>query len=173
MNRSAAWTAAVLAAASGACASAQAKREREEYLQSRLDSFRFSKPLDEVWPQVQRLLADKNYPMVGKDGEAVGDEHGTLYSLFSPAKETSRETDGSRWLETGWRKDQTRYRVEGTPDGPGCRVVFTLLHEDTTEHGHDARERKRGLEMELELARRIDPEAAAGIEAGLPATKRG
>jgi len=27
--------------------------------------------------------------------------------------------------------------------------------------------------MELELARRIDPEAAAGIEAGLPATKRG
>jgi len=173
MNRPAAWTAAVLAAASGACASVQAQREREEYLQSRLDSFRFSKPLDEVWPQVQRLLADKNYPLVGKDGDAVGDPHGTLYSLFSPAKETSREADGSRWLETGWRKDQTRYRVEGTPEGSGCRVVFTLLHEDTTEHGHDARERKRGLEMELELARRIDPEAAAGIEAGLPAMKRG
>jgi len=96
-----------------------------------------------------------------------------LYSLFSPAKETSRERDGSRWLETGWRKDQTRYRVEGTPEGAGCRVIFTLLHEDTTEHGHDARERKRGLDMELELARRVDPEAAASIEAGLPALKRG
>jgi len=54
MNRSAAWTAAVLAAASGACASVQAQREREEYLQSRLDSFRFSKPLDEVWPRQKK-----------------------------------------------------------------------------------------------------------------------
>ena len=171
MNRPAALLAAVLAAASGACAAVQG--QREQYLQARLDAFRFSKPLDEVWPQVQRLLADKGYPLVGKDGEAVGDEHGTLYSLFSPAKETSRESDGSRRLETGWRRDQTRYRVAGTPDGAGCRVVFTLLHEDTTEHGHDARERKRGLEMELELARRVDPEAAASIEAGLPGAKRG
>src|SRR5439155_14760891 len=103
---------------------------------------------------------------------AVGDELGTLYRLCRAAKEPSREPDGRRRLGTGRRKDQTRYRVEGTPGGPGCRVVFTLLHEDTTEHGHDARERKRGLEMELELARRIDPEAAAGIEAGLPAAKR-
>ena len=173
MNRLAAWIVAVLAAASGACASAQAQREREQYLMSKLDDFRFSKSLDEVWPQVQRLLADKGYPLVGQDGEAVGDPHGMLYSLFSPAKETSREKDGSRWLETGWRKDLTRYRVEGTPDGAGCRVVFTLLHEDTTEHGHDARERKRGVDMELELARRVDPEAAASIEAGLPALKRG
>src|SRR3989442_15689318 len=115
---------------------------------------------DEVCLKVERLFADKNYPLVGKDGGAVADPHVTLYSLFSPAKETSREADGSRWLETGWRKDQTRYRVEGTPDGPGCRGVFTLLHEGTTEHGHDAREHKRGLEKELELAGRLSPEAA-------------
>jgi hypothetical protein len=149
----------------------QAKRQREEYLEARLDSLRYSKPLDEVWSEARRLLAAKSYPLAGKDAEAVGESHTILFSIFSPAKETSADDQGRRFLETGWRKDRTRYRVEGSPDGPGSRVVFTLLKEDTTEHGHDARERKRGVELELELARRVDPEAAAGIEAGLQAMK--
>lgn len=172
MNRPAAWIAVALVAGSAGCASTQAKRQREEYLEARLDTLRYRKPLDEVWPEVRRLLAEKGYALAGKDAEAVGESHGILFSIFSPAKETRADDAGARFLETGWRKDQTRYLVEGFPDEAGSRVVFTLLREDPTEHGHDARERKRGVELELELARRVDPEAAAGIDAGLQAMKR-
>jgi hypothetical protein len=171
-NRSAIWIICALVTASASCAATQAKREREEYLAARLDSLRYRQPLDEVWAEMRRVLTAKGYPLVGQDAEAVGESHGLLYSIFSPAKETSTDEGGARFLETGWRKDQTRYHVEGVPDGTGCRVVFTMLREDPTEHGHDARERKRGVELELELARRVDPEAAAEIEAGLQAMKR-
>jgi hypothetical protein len=172
MNRPARWIAAALIAASAGCASMQAKREREEYLAARLDSLRYQQSLDEVWLEVRRVLAAKGYPLIGKDAEVVGESHGVLFSLFSPARETSSDENGGRFLETGWRKDGTRYLVEGFPEGSGSRVIFTLLREDPTEHGHDARERRRGVELELELARRMDPEAAAGIEAGLQARRR-
>jgi hypothetical protein len=173
MYRPAAWTTAALLAASTGCASVKAKRERDEYLQTRLDSLRYQQPIEEVWLEVRRLLAANRYPLIGQDGEAVGESHNILYSIFSPAKETSPDGNGGRFLETGWRKDSTRYRAEGSPEGPGWRVVFTLLKEDPTEHGHDARERKRGLELELQLAQKLDPAAAADIEAGLQAVKAG
>ena len=157
--------------ASAGCASIKAKRAREDYLMSRLDSVRYRQPLDEVWPEVQKVLAANRYPLVGKDAEAVGEEHIILYSLFSPAKETEPDGSGGRVLETGWRKDSTRIRAEATPEESGTRVVLTLLKEDTTEHGHDARERKPAVDLELQLAKKLDPAAAADIEAGLQAVK--
>ena len=171
MYRPAAWTTAAFVVASAGCASIKAKRAREEYLESRLDSVRYQQPLDEVWPEVQKVLAANNYPLVGKDAEAVGEEHIVLYSLFSPAKETQPDGNGGRVLETGWRKDSTRIRAQATPDESGTRVVLTLLKEDTTEHGHDARERKPAVDLELQLAKKLDPAAAADIEAGLQAVK--
>ena len=149
----------------------KAKRAREEYLESRLDPLRYRQPLDEIWPEVQKVLASNRYPLVGKDAEAVGEEHVILYSLFSPAKETQPDGSGGRVLETGWRNDSTRIRAQATPDESGTRVVLTLLKEDTTEHGHDARERKPAVDLELQLAKKLDPEAAADIEAGLQAVK--
>src|SRR6267378_2418776 len=146
MYRPAAWTTAAFVVASAGCASIKAKRAREDYLVSRLDSVRYRQPLDEIWPEVQKVLAANRYPLVGKDAEAVGEEHIILYSLFSPAKETGPDGNGGRVLETGWRKD-------------------------TTEHGHDARERKPAVDLELQLAKKLDPEAAADIEAGLQAVK--
>jgi hypothetical protein len=172
MYRPAAWTTAAFVVASAGCASIKAKRAREEYLESRLDSVRYQQPLDEVWPEVQKVLAANSYPLVGKDAEAVGEEHIVLYSLFSPAKETEPDGNGGRVLETGWRKkDSTRIRAQATPDGSGTHVVLTLLKEDTTEHGHDARERKPAVDLELQLAKKLDPAAAADIEAGLQAVK--
>jgi len=47
----------------------------------------------------------------------------------------------------------TRIRAQATPDESGTHVVLTLLKEDTTEHGHDARERKPAVDLELQLAR--------------------
>ncbi|HWT85463.1 MAG TPA: hypothetical protein VN177_06800 [Myxococcales bacterium] len=171
MYRPAAWTIAAFIVASAGCASIKAKRAREDYLVSRLDSVRYRQPLDEIWPEVQKVLAANRYPLVGKDAEAVGEEHIILFSLFSPAKETEPDGSGGRVLETGWRKDSTRIRAQATPDESGTRVVLTLLKEDTTEHGHDARERKPAVDLELQLAKKLDPEAAADIEAGLQAVK--
>jgi len=171
MYRPAAWTTAAFVVASVGCASIKAKRAREDYLVSRLDSVRYPQPVDEIWPEVQKVLAANRYPLVGKDAEAVGEEHIILYSLFSPAKETGPDGNGGRVLETGWRKDSTRIRAQATPDETGTRVVLTLLKEDTTEHGHDARERKPAVDLELQLAKKLDPEAAADIEAGLQAVK--
>jgi hypothetical protein len=171
MYRPAAWTIAAFVVASAGCASIKAQRAREDYLVSRLDSVRYPQPLDEIWPEVQKVLAANRYPLVGKDAEAVGEEHIMLYSLFSPAKETEPDGNGGRILETGWRKDSTRIRAQATPDEMGTRVVLTLLKEDTTEHGHDARERKPAVDLELQLAKKLDPAAAADIEAGLQAVK--
>jgi len=171
MYRPAAWTTAAFVVASAGCASMKAKRAREEYLQSRLDPVRYRQPLDEIWPEVQKVLAANRYPLVGKDAEAVGEEHVIIYSLFSPAKETQPDGSGGKVLETGWRNDSTRIRAQATPDESGTRVVLTLLKEDPTEHGHDARERKPAVDLELQLAKKLDPEAAADIEAGLQAVK--
>ncbi len=186
MTRPVAWIAAgglMLMAAAG-CASVQASRARNQYLTSQLDALRYEKPLEEVWTEVRRLLADRGYPLAGVDAEAVGQRGGWLSNVFSPAKETrprsadvglfqalsgaGRADDGSgQYLETGWlERSWNRYRVDGLKDGPGCRIVFTAIAQDVTEH-RDAG-RRRDLEMELELARRVDPEAAARIEASIP-----
>ncbi len=183
MSRPAAWIAAGLVAAA-ACASAHANRARSQYLKTQLDALRYAKPIEEVWPEVQRLLAEKGYPLAGEDAKAAGQqEMSWVERLGSPAKETRRggpatllqligvvgrdrdAESGAQSLETGWRKNRDRYRVDGFKDGPGCRVIFTSIERDLTEHRDGSRE--RDLEMELELVRRVDREAADRIEAGL------
>lgn len=179
---------ALLVAASG-CASMRAARERTQYLTTELDGLRYSKPMPEVWLQVRRLLADRGYPLAGADAELVNQDVGFLQSIFSPSKETrigplggrsamfpdltaSKTTPadgpGKWYLETGWNDRATRYRADGSTDGKTCRVTFTAIAADTTEKGHDG-ERHRDLDMELDLALRLDPEAAARIETGLEA----
>ncbi len=186
MNRAATWMAAGLVAVTAGCASTRASRARSEYLKTQLDALRYAKPLEEVWPEVQRLLADKGYPLAGKDAKAVGQkEMGWARRLLSPAKEThhgdpgallqllgvvARDRDAeelAQSLETGWRKHQDRYRADGFKEGSGCRVIFTAIDVDETEHRDGSR--RRDLELELELARRVDREAADRIEAGLAA----
>jgi hypothetical protein len=172
MTRPTALMAAALLAVAGGCASLQAAGAREKALRLQLDAFRYAKPLDEVWPEVQRLLNDRRYGLVGKDAEALGLDVPTgLLTYLTMAKETQPDGFGGRFLETGWGPGlvRRRYRVEGSPAGSGCRVVFTAIPEDMTEKGHDARERARDLEMELALAWRVDPQAAERIEASLEA----
>ena len=52
-------------------------------------------------------------------------------------------------------------------------MVFTAIPEDTTELGHDGRDRFRDLDMELALARRVDPQSAERIEAAVAAAVEG
>lgn len=179
---------ALLAAASG-CATMRVSHERDQYLATQLDGLRYAKPMPEVWLEVQHLLAGSGYPLTGDDATAAGQSEVFLQSVFSPAKETRIEPLGGRsvafpdfakrketpadgpgrWsLETGWSDRAMRYRADGSTDGKTCQVTFTAIAQNTNEKGHDG-ERHRDLDMELDLARRVDPEATARIEAGLEA----
>lgn len=180
----------LLLAASG-CASMQAARARAKALEPQLEAFRYQKPLDEVWQEARRLLADRDYPLATDDAAAVQQkEMGFLERVFTPAKDTRRRSadvgtfqrlggeggkggalgpDDERFLETGWRRQGDRYRVDGLHDDRGCRVLFTRILQDRTDH-RDVPE--RDLEMELDLARRVDPEAAERIEAAVAAPPR-
>lgn len=171
MIRASAALAVALVVLAGGCASMRAARARQQALQTQLDALQLGKPLDEVWPEVRRLLHAQRYGLVGKDAEALGvDVPSGLLTLISVAKETQSNGSGGRFLETGWGPGvlRKRYRAEGIPTAAGCRVVFTAIPEDMTERGRDAREKARDLEMELLLAWRVDPVAAERIEGSLP-----
>jgi hypothetical protein len=103
-----------------------------------------------------------------------------LEGLLSPAKETrpyepdtglvqllglgprAPRSEGSVSLDTGWsRKPGDRYHVDGVTTPEGLRVIFTRIEYDTASNKEF---RSRDLEMELALARRVDPAAASRID---------
>lgn len=162
--------AAVLAISSG-CA-VFAASARAERLQAQLDAVSLERPLDELWPQVRHLLAERGYALAGSDAEAEAQAGVDLIGFLSRAKETTPTTRGGRRLETGWDGRRVRYVAEAIPDGAGWRVNLTAVHEHLTEHGHDGYA-NRDPELELELLSRIAPERAAVVRerAGLATTK--
>ncbi len=172
MNRPTAWLAAAALLAGTSCASLRAERARREALTTRLDAFRYQKPLDEVWAEARRLLADRGYPLVGADAEAVGQKPSAfsafLSNVFTAAKDTRPDPTATQFLETGWGPGPNRYRLQGWAEGSSSRIVFWAIAEDPTEHGRDSYPPTRDLEMELALAWRIDPAAAQAIEAAVP-----
>jgi hypothetical protein len=180
------WVTACLLAAVAGCAAPRAER-----LQAQLDELRYARPLDEVWLGARRLLADQGYPLAGEDAKAVGQpEMASGDRILSPAKAThpygeevgllqrlgvvggkAGDSRIGRSLDTGWRRTRDRYHLDGFEDGRGCRVVFTRVVEDPTEHRE---QRSRDLDMELTLARRLDPEAAARMaDAAQPGPRPG
>ena len=49
--------------------------------------------LDDVWQEVRKLLAEREYPLSGKDAAAVGQGETNLAArLFSPAKEKAPDS---------------------------------------------------------------------------------
>jgi hypothetical protein len=168
MTRSIGWLVAATLLATSSCASMRAERARREALTPRLDALRYARPLGEVWTQARHLLAEKGYPLAGADAEAVGREANPLEVVLSRAKDTRPDPAGGQFLETGWGPGPSRYRLQGSTEGSSTRVVFWAIPEDPMEHGRDGYPPTRGLDMELELARRLDPAAAAAIEAAVP-----
>jgi hypothetical protein len=180
----AALSSLVLLAASAGCASFQAKRARAERLEKELGTMRYSQPLDQVWQEVRRMLADRGFPLASEDAAAIGRSEMSLAErIFSPARKTYRLSDdvgllqqmglaggksdslSGLGLETGWGSKgspRERFRVEGISDGDEVRVIFTRVVEDVTDHRESS---TRDLEMELDFARRVDPAAAERIEA--------
>jgi hypothetical protein len=194
MTRPTSWLALALAAAvTSGCASAKEARARSDYLKGQMEPLVYQKPIEEVWPDVLRLLNDKGYPLVGDDAVAVGQSETWFSNFLSPGSETrigsadkanasgflpyllpssqgSPKGEGTwRYLKTGLSKSLRMYRVDGFVEATGCRVVFTSYQASQTDYLYFASDTaKRDFAMELELARRADPAAAARIEAGMP-----
>jgi hypothetical protein len=157
---SAVAAAAVLAVPSG-CA-VFAASARDERLQAQLDTVSLELPLDQIWPQVRHLLAERGHALAGKDAEAEGQSGVDLIGFLSRARETTPTTRGGRRLETGWDGRRVRYVAEAIPDGASWRVNLTAVHEDLTEHGHDGYA-SRDPGLELELLSRIAPAQAVVV----------
>lgn len=152
---------ALLAAAS-ACATAA----RERRLEAALDESPVARPLDDLWPEVRRFLAERGYPLAGEDAEAMGQEQtGLLQAAFSRARATEAAPGGGRRLETGWGADRSRFVAEAVRGARGYTVRLTRVSEHFTQPLRDG-ERRREPDLELALLRRLDPAAAAGVEGG-------
>jgi hypothetical protein len=193
MTRSPLWIASALAAVVvTGCASVKAARAREAYLKAQLEPLVYDRPIEGIWTDVRKLLNEKGYPLAGEDAVAAGQTENWFASFLTPAMETrtGRAEDSAeagflpgllpskapgkgeetwRYLKTGLSKQLKMYRVDAVADGPGWRVVFTSYQASPTDHQYFLRDTaKRDHEMELELARRVDPAAAARIEANMP-----
>lgn len=181
---------AVLLVASAGCASLHARRARTERLQSELDALRYRKPIEEVWQEARRTLADRGFPLADEDAAAAGKgELGFAGRLFSPARATrplkkdaallqrmgaagdpNSEVSGLA-LDTGWRDGSPRQRrhLEAYTDGDEVRVAVFRIVEEAPEQREAT---DRDLELELELARRLDPAAAERIDAAVASARK-
>jgi hypothetical protein len=168
-----------------ACASTQAARARLSALTAEMDALRYPRPIDEVWQAVRLLLSGRGYLLAGEDARAAGKvapPGGIMGRLVSPARETRpyEPTPGllqqlgiasgeapprGLSLDTGWSDRYDRYHADALELPDGVRVV--LWRFDLDPVANEPKGAVRDPEMELALARRLAPEAAARIEAGL------
>jgi hypothetical protein len=161
--------AALLALGAGSgCASLSEYRARSRSARAGMEGYRYRQPIELVWPEVRRLLADRGLGLAGKDAAAVGQKSGTMSQLSSAAKETRSTSGGGLLMETSWNQDGVRWRAEATPDAGGLRVVLTRIEINRNEFGTDG-VTLRDYELELDLLRRVDVEEAERIEEGRPA----
>jgi hypothetical protein len=157
---------AVMVATSG-CASYAAQRARQRALEAQLAGWQGARPLDEVWQEARLLLAERGYPLAGKDAEAVGQRTGSwVERLLSKARETVVRGPAERSMETGWGRSRNRYKLESRARTDGFQVFFWRIDETVQDRPGQP---KRDLELELALVRRVDPEAAARIDTALSA----
>jgi hypothetical protein len=159
-------TAAATLAAACTTPAHRAAQARAAHLAREVPAVRYDRPVEEVWGAVKALLTERGYPLAAEDAAREGLASGVLVNVFTRARRTRIEPDGSWRLETGWLAG-VRYRAEALPGPAGVRVALTRFEEDRTEHGRD-RTSARDPELELELARRLAPEAAERIARGLP-----
>jgi hypothetical protein len=172
MNHStrAIWTATALFL-SLACSSVTAQVRRDARLREALDAHRFQQPLSVVWPAALRLLADHHYQLVGHDRAAVGaPEESRWRVLTARGFATRKVSDHGLVLETRESESRTRCRVEAVETSPGaCRITFTAVRR-TGEVPSE--EKSRDLDLELELVRRLEPDAAARVVQAVNSTSR-
>jgi hypothetical protein len=151
-----------------ACSTAASARRAE--LRRGLDQARLSRSPAEIWPELQRFLHERGFPLVGDDRLAVGlKAQGALGKIFSPGFETRVRGDGSRILETNVDEEsRSRVRAEALAvPGGGTQLRITMLRRSETNHTEYSE--WRDVDLELALLERLDPVAAAAITGKAPA----
>jgi hypothetical protein len=146
-----------------------AQARRDARLRAGLDAHRFHQPLSTIWPAALHLLADHGYQLVGRDRLVVGAPPAPRFKrLTAGGFETGHSRTGFV-METMTNASGTRYRVEGQDiDEKSCRITFVAIRRTG---GAPSEERSRDLDMELELVRRLEPDAAARIAQAADAAK--
>lgn len=154
-----------------ACSSITAQVRRDARLREALDAHPFQQPLLVVWPAALHLLAEHHYQLVGRDRAAVGAPEESRWKPLTARGFATRKLGGHGLvLETRENDSHTRYRVEGAEKPPGmCHVTFTAVRR-TGEVPSE--EKSRDLDLELELVRRLEPDAAARIVQSVESTAR-
>jgi hypothetical protein len=157
----------LVAALSTACASADRARRAE--LRRGLDEARVPRSPAELWPEVQRFVYERGYPLVGDDRLAVGrPAQSGLGKLFSPGFQTKVRDDGSRVLETDpLGSTRTRVRAEARAVEGGATQLRVRLVTQSDVNPIEQTE-WRDEDLELALLERVDPAAAARVQ-GKPA----
>ncbi len=165
-------TAALVATlAVAGCATVRSQMAQDRYLYQQMDALRYHKPIAELWPEVQRFLYHRGYPLVGADAKAVGQDDSLIRDLFSPGHATWATPGGGWQLQTGWGDGRRSYRADASPDPRGVRIVLTAVDEDlSSSAGFVA---NRDTAMELALAHVLAPDEAKRIEDGLEALEAG
>jgi hypothetical protein len=138
--------AAFLIGALTGCAALNAAGARHQVIRSSTADHVYKAPLPAVWPEARQLLFEKGYE-VRDTGESA-----------------------QRTLETEWKYEEgarTRYLVQGIDvDGRTSRVRFSSTRQVKTTNGTwTSGIADRDLWLEWELLRRVDPTAAAEIQA--------
>jgi hypothetical protein len=160
LGRPASLFAAFLIVHAVACASTSSAHKAE--LRRALDRAVVSRGPAEIWPEVQRFLAQRGYPLVGADRVAAGrPAQGSISKLFSVGFETRARADGGRVLETDALKD-VRVHVEAMPAaGGGSRLYVRLVKR--VEMSLTETTQSRDEDLELALLEQLDPTAAATV----------
>jgi hypothetical protein len=161
---------AFLALALGGCASSRLAAARDGYLRAELEPWVYPKSCSNLWQEVLRQLAIEGYSLVGEDRVAAGERpQGSAASFFSEGYATRTTSDGGLQAASDWNRNWVRYVANGTPSGGGCTVRYTRVTQpDTDDPGKVFS--APDWDMALALLQRLDPPAAARIEAGLPKT---
>ena len=165
------WAAAAAAMALAGCASTRLADAHDAYFRRELSTYRYEKGCLDVWPAVLELLGARGYPLRGRDRAYAGQPPGGAVAEFLGQGFETRRVEGSAlYVKTGWRAAQesvSRYLVSGTPVRPsGCAVSFTL---DWRRSGDPSSDRQEvDWEIQRDLLERLEPDAAARIEAGAP-----
>lgn len=144
----------VLAAMATGCAASR----RESYMQDKAHEHVYRMPLAELWPQARTLVTDKGYSLMENKGG---------YELQTEWLQTSAASS----LGTTYQ----RYLLRGHERGPGqssVEFIKMVRNETRAADGSDgakvgavaqttgANQAQPDLEMELELLKRVDAEAA-------------
>jgi hypothetical protein len=129
----------------------------------------YPRPCPSLWPEVLRLLASKQFQLVGADRAAAGQPpRSGIANFFSMGFQTQDLHDGRLLVATDWNAASVRYQASGTAVPPaGCVVVFT---RDSDAAGDDSSkvESWTDWQMALELLRRVDATTSTLVEPGAP-----